>query len=364
MSSTTAGGTAPRVIDAAPPRVKKRVRGLRPLLMIGGIVVVAVASGAYWLTGGRTVSIDDAYVQAARLMVSTDVSGIVAGVAVKDNQVVHKGDVLFTLDQRQFRIALDGAQANLAQVVLNTNAMKRDYQRMLRDVDARQAQVQSDQASFDRFAALVKSGGVTRSEYDDARFKLQVDQQMVEGLKVQGQVQLAKLAGNADVAPETLPQYKMAEAQVAEAQRQLDHTVVHAPFDGVVTQVSSLQPGQYLAAATAAFGLVSTDDVWVEANPKETEITWVKDGDEADVSVDTYPGRVWKGTVQSIAPNSGAEFSILPAQNSSGNWVKVVQRMSLRVHLPHHDGDPDLRAGMSVVVDIDTGHVRKISDLW
>jgi len=277
---------------------------------------------------------------------------------------VTKGQVLFTLDARQFRIALDGAKADLAQTLLNIAAMKRDYQRMLRDIDARQAQVQSDQASYDRFAGLVKSGGVTRAEYDDARFKLAVDQQMVESLKAQAGVQLAKLSGSADIAPETTPQYLLAESRVEEAQRQLDHTVVHAPFDGIVSQASSLQPGQYLAAATAAFGLVSTEDVWIEANPKETDLTYVKDGDPAKVWIDTYPGRVWDGTVESIAPNSGAEFSILPAQNSSGNWVKVVQRITLRVRVPHEAGGPPLRAGMSVEVEIDTGHVRKLSDIW
>jgi membrane fusion protein, multidrug efflux system len=125
-----------------------------------------------------------------------------------------------------------------------------------------------------------------------------------------------------------------------------------------------VQPGMYLAAATAAFGLVSTDNVWIEANPKETELTHVKLGDPVHVTVDTYPGRTWKGVVQSIAPNSGSEFSVLPAQNTSGNWVKVVQRIPVRIKVEHKDGDPDLRAGMSVVADIDTGHRRTWRDLF
>ena len=148
-----------------------------------------------------------------------------------------------------------------------------------------------------------------------------------------------------------------------EAQRQLDHTVVRAPFDAIATQVDQIQPGTYLAASAAAFGLVSTEHVWVEANPKETDLTYVKPGDPVTVTVDTYPGRVWQGTVESIAPGSGSEFSILPAQNASGNWVKVVQRIPLRVRVDRRPGDPELRAGMSVVVDIDTGHVRHLADL-
>jgi len=357
--------TGPHALVEDKPRAATRVRRnyLRPILMLGGVAVVVVGAGYYWLTGGRVVSIDDAYVRAAKLAVATDVSGIVASVAVREGQKVARGDVLLRLDPRQFEIALAGARANLAQAGLMVDAAKRDYQRMLRDTDARQAQVDADQASYNRFANLVKGGGVTRAEYDDSRFKLAADQQAVESLKVQALVQLARLAGDANIDPAKTPSVMQAQAQVAEAERQLDHTVVKAPFAGIVTQVEAIQPGSYLAAATAAFGLVSTENLWVEGNPKETELTHVKVGDHVDVTVDTYPGRTWSGTVESIAPSSGSEFSVLPAQNSSGNWVKVVQRIPLRVKIERHPGDPDLRAGMSVVADVDTGHVRHIADL-
>jgi membrane fusion protein (multidrug efflux system) len=362
--STTTADVPQRVIDAPIARPRTRRRILRPLLMLGGIVIVAVGSGYYWLAGGRVVSIDDAYAQAAKVSVATDVSGIVADVAVHEGQRVGKGDLLFRLDPRQFQIALDGARANLSATGLLIDAMKRDYQRMLHDVDAKQAQVQADQASYERYANLVRGGSVTRADFDDARYKLAADQQMVESLKVQAQVQLAKLNGDPGIATASMPQYLQAQAAVAEAQRQLDHTIVRAPFAGVVTHVDSLQPGQYLAAATGAFGLVSTEQVWMEGNPKETDLTYVKPGDKATVSVDSYPGRTWQGTVESISPNSGSEFSILPAQNSSGNWVKVVQRIPLRVRVDRAAGDPDFGAGMSVEIEIDTGHQRKLSDLW
>ncbi len=205
--------------------------------------------------------------------------------------------------------------------------------------------MQSDQANFDRFATLVKSGGVTRAEYDNARFALLADQHAVESLKQQATVQLAQLGGSADAPVEQLPQYLAAQAKVDEAQRELDHTVIHAPFAGIVTDVDSVQPGMYLAASTAAFGLVSSERVWVEADPKETELTWVKPGDHVDVTVDTYPGRTWQGVVESIMPNSGSEFSVLPAQNTSGNWVKVVQRIPVRIHVDRHPGDPGTADG-------------------
>jgi membrane fusion protein (multidrug efflux system) len=332
--------------------------------MLGGIAVVVAAIGYYWLTGGRVVSIDDAYVRAAKEVIATDVSGIVAAVPVHEGQRVDKGDVLLRLDPRPFEIALAGATANRDGMVSTLNAMKLDYKRMLRQVDVKQAQMDSDQANYDRYAGLVKSGGVTRADYDNARFLVMADRQAVEALKVTAAVQLARLGGDAEADVRRMDDYRQAQAKVDEAQRQLDHSVIHAPFDGIATQVETVQPGMYLAASTAAFGLVSTDNVWIEANPKETELTYVKPGDPVDVTVDTYPGRVWKGEVETIAPNSGSEFSVLPAQNTSGNWVKVVQRIPVRIRVAHQAADPELRAGMSVETDIDTGHTRSWHDLF
>jgi len=367
MSQATVTAGAPRVSDTiAAPKVRNRIsrRALGPMLMILGIVVVAVGAATFWMMGGRYITIDDAYVRAAKETLSTDVSGIVAQVPVKEGQLVKRGDVLLRLDPRQFRIALDGATATMNSMVLALNAEKLNYHRMVRDADAKQQQVAGDQANYDRMASLVKGGGVTRAEYDNARYLLAADQQGVGALRVQAEMQLAKLGGDADIDVQTLPDYLQASARVAEAQRELDHTVIYAPFTGVVTQVDTVQPGMYLAAATAAFGIVSTEDVWVEANPKETELTWVKPGDKVAVTVDTYPGRTWQGTVQSIAPNSGSEFSILPAQNTSGNWVKVVQRIPVRISVDRTEGDLDLRAGMSVEAEIDTGHRRTLADLY
>lgn len=366
MSQSATAGSAPRVTDAAATsrrRVSRRAL-VRPILMLGGILVVAIGSGAYWLTGGRYVSIDDAYVRAAKETISTDISGIVAEVPVHEGQRVTKGEVLLKLDPKPFEIAVAGARANRNGLVSTLNAMKLEYKRMLRDIEVKQAQVDADQANNDRFANLVRSGGVTRAEYDNTRFQLAANRQAVEALKVAAAVQLARLGGDPEVDVRTMNDYLQAQARLDEAQRQLDHTVLYAPFTGVVTQVDSVQPGMYLAAATAAFGLVSTERIWVEANPKETELTHVKPGDPVHVTVDTYPGRSWTATVESIAPNSGSEFSVLPAQNTSGNWVKVVQRIPVRIHVERKDGDPELRAGMSVVADIDTGHRRTLHDLF
>jgi membrane fusion protein (multidrug efflux system) len=258
---------------------------------------------------------------------------------------------------------LAAARATLAQTALTLEASKRDYVRMLRDAEVKAAQVQADEASFERFANLVKGGSVTRAEYDDARYKLAADKASLESLRELAAVQLARLGGNADVDITTMPQYQWAKAQIDEEQRKLDHTQVHAPFSGIATNVDATQPGMFLTAGTAAFGLISDERLWVEASPKETELTFVKVGNPVRVTVDTYPGHVWHGIVESIAPASASEFSLLPAQNSSGNWVKVVQRLPLRVRVDRQPGDPELRAGMSVVAEIDTGHERRLSDL-
>jgi membrane fusion protein, multidrug efflux system len=345
-------------------------RRLRIHLMVGGVALVALVSAVVWFMGGRYVSTDNAYVRAAKLMVSTDISGIVSEVNVKEGQSVKAGDVLFQVDPKPFGIALDSAKASLAQTALNIDSMKQDYRRILSDIASQEAQVSLAQANYDRADALVKTGSGSRATYDQMRFTLETAKKQLQSLNDQAKVQLARLAGKADIAPEDHPTYRQIKAQVDEAQRQLDHTTVRAPFNGIVTQVAALQPGTYLVAQTAALtntgavALVSNDDLWVDANMKETDLTYVRIGNHVDIYVDTYPDRTWSGTVESISPASGAEFSLLPAQNSSGNWVKIVQRISVRVKVERKSDDPPLRSGMSVYVDIDTKHRRSPADLF
>jgi len=338
-------------------RVGQRTR-VRWILF--ALAPLALIVGAYWyVTGGQVMSTDDAYVNAEKVAISTDVSGIVQDVDVTNNEHVTKGQVLYRLDPRQFQIAVDNAQANLAQTALMLDAMKQDYKRMLSDAAAQQAQVDLDQINYDRAAMLLKSGSGTQATYDQAKYTLQTDTNKVEALRRQAQVQLAKLGGDADTPTDELPQYLQAQAQLAEAQRQLNDTVVRAPFAGIVTDVPATAPGRYLAASSPAFYLVDTDHVWVDANPKETDLTYVRAGQPATVTVDTYPDLTWHGVVESISPAAAQEFSLLPAQNTSGNWVKVVQRVPMRVRLDTSDKSlPPLRAGMSVELDVDTGHAR------
>jgi len=362
--SKTSPATVPPEHTAEKPSESEEAPGStrRPLVRwaLFALLPLALVAGGYWyVTGGQVMSTDDAYIEADKVGISADVSGIVKDVDVAENLHVKPGQILYRLDPRQFQIALENANANLAQVELTVESMKRDYRRMLSDIDTQQAQVELDQATFDRYATLVKSDAVSKANYDQARFTLQADKSKVVSLKQQAEVQLARLGGNPDIPVTDHPQYLQAKAQVDEARRQLDDTVIRAPFAGVVTSVPSIAPGKYLQASTTAFYLVATDHVWVDANPKETELTYVRPGQPVTVTVDTYPDVEWRGTVESISPAAAQEFQLLPAQNTSGNWVKVVQRIPMRVRVDTSDQSrPPLRAGMSVEVDVDTGHAR------
>jgi membrane fusion protein (multidrug efflux system) len=348
-----------RKATAAAPRVRVRRRDRVRWVLFALLPLALIVAGYLYVTGGRMMSTDDAYVQADKVGIATDVSGIVKEVAVTDNQRVEAGQILYRLDPRQLQIALDNAKANMAQTALSIEAMKQDYKRMLSDVAAEQAQVNLDQINYDRDVTLLRSGTIPQAIYDQAQSALATNKSKLESLRQQSQVQLARLGGDPEIAATEHPQYLQAKAQVEEAERQLDHTIVKAPFAGLVTNVPAIAPGKYLAASATAFYLVDVDHVWVDATPKETELTYVRPGQPATVTVDTYPDLQWHGSVESVSPAGAQEFSLLPAQNTSGNWVKVVQRMPMRVRIDTSDKSrPPLRAGMSVEVEVDTGHAR------
>jgi membrane fusion protein (multidrug efflux system) len=347
-------------------RRANRVRLLRPVLMIGGVLLVLIASLIWWLMSGSTVSEDDTYVDAAKVSLSTDVSGLVGEVDVRDNQHVEAGQVLFSLKQGSFRIAVENARAQLLQAQLDVLGVKRAYAEAVDAIKLQSIQVQTDQADLARYASVVRAGGVTKEQYEDQALKLQADQTKLGQMQDEAGIQLAKLSNNPNIDVADTPEYQSAMANLDQALLNQKDSVVKAPFSGYVTEVEQLQPGMFLPAGTAAFGLVSDGDVWITSQPKESDLTWVRPGQSVTITVDTYPGQTWKGVVQSISPASGSEFSILPAQNSSGNWVKVVQRIPVRVQIvsgPDAAAYP-LRDGMSAEVSIDTNHHRHLSDLF
>jgi membrane fusion protein, multidrug efflux system len=349
----------PPLVPAASDSVRPK-KSLRRPLMFALLPLVLILGGYFYVTGGAVMSTDNAYVQADMVGLSTDVSGIVTEVLVRDNQKVAKGDVLFKLDDLQFRLALNRAEAQIGNTGNDLMALQASYRNMQTQVGQAKTDVDFNNVNFKRQQQLVANNFTPQATFDASRNTLQGSQQKLASLEQQLAGIAANLNGNPDAPIEDHPRYKDALAARNEAARQLAHTLVRAPFAGIVTNVPSLQPGQYLAAAAVAFNIVSTDHVWVQASPKETELTYVKAGQKVTVDVDTYPGERWAGTVDSISPASASSFSLLPAENTSGNWVKVVQRIPMRVLVNNAPGKPPLRVGMSVEVNVDTGHARGI----
>jgi membrane fusion protein (multidrug efflux system) len=324
------------------------------------LLPLALVVGAYWyISGGQVVSMDDAYVEADRVGISTDVPGIVKDVDVTENQYVEAHQILYRLDDLQLRLALERANAQIGTVRDSLNALKASYRDMQSQIQQAQNDIDYFNTEYHRQQDLLTAHVASQSTFDTARRSLQNAQQRLASLTEQ----LGGIAANLDENPtgpvEKNPRYLDAVAQRDEAARQLAHTVVKAPFAGIVTNVPSIAPGKYLQASMTAFYLVATNRVWVVANPKETELTYVRAGQSARVSVDSYPDAQWSGSVESISPAAAQEFSLLPAQNTSGNWVKVVQRIPIRVNVDLSDRSlSPLRAGMSVEVEVDTGHRR------
>ena len=343
-----------------PKKPPQSARRRWPRWALFALLPLALIAGGYWyVTGGRVISTDNAYVEADKVGISTDLSGMVKDIDVKNNQHVEDGQVLFHLDDLPFRLALERADAQVGVVRNDLNALKANYRDMQAQIKQAQDDIDYYDREFHRQQDLAAKNIASQQTFDAARRNWQNAQQKLASLNQQLAAIAANLNGDPNIPVEQHPRYRDAVAQRNEAARQLDHTVVKAPFAGIVTNVPSLAPGKYLQASMTAFYLVATDYVWVDSNPKETELTNVRPGQPVTVTVDTFPDVEWHGAVDSISPAAAQEFSLLPAQNTSGNWVKVVQRIPMRVRLDTSNKNlPPLRAGMSVEVNVDTGHQR------
>ncbi|HUN49712.1 MAG TPA: HlyD family secretion protein [Candidatus Sulfotelmatobacter sp.] len=330
---------------------------MRISLLVLGPLVVLLGAGYFYVTGGRYVSTDDAFVKADKTTISTDVAGRVVQVNVVENQVVKVDQPLFKLDDEPYRLALARAEANVNNVRNNIEALLAGYAE--KQVALKQAQDTVDYATrdFQRNLDLRKQGVVAQSKFDDAQHALDMAHRQVAIIQQQLASILAQLGGDPTLAVERYPQLKQAEAERDQAALDLRHCIIYAPGNGIVSNVT-VQPGDYLKVGNPVFSLVLSDQPYVEANFKETELTHVRVGQKATLSVDTYPDRTWNVRVTSISPATGSEFSLLPPQNASGNWVKVVQRIPVRFSILRRPGDPPLRAGMSVTVEVDTGYQR------
>jgi len=358
---TPAIGTRRAAIDARSSIGRRSLRQrLRLPLMLAGPLVVLLAGGYWYLTGGRYVSTDDAYVQAARVAISTDISGRVVEIAVHDNERIKAGQVLFRLDERPFLIAVEQAKAQLATVRFQIHALKATYHQKRADARATEATVDYQQHEFERQQRLLASGTASQQQFDQARQAYETGRQQLASKQQDVAVALANIGGDPDIPLDQHPMVQHAQAALDRAELDLSYTVIRAPESGIVTKVEQLQVGNYVTASTPLFSLMSTERIWVEANFKETELTHMRPGQTATVEVDTYPGIVFPATVESLSPGTGLTFSLLPAENATGNWVKVVQRLPVRVSIDHFNPEAPLHAGLSATVEVDTQYHRPL----
>lgn len=331
-------------------------RWLRPVLLGAVPLAVLAVAAAIWLAGGRFVDTDDAYVKADKLPVSVDVAGTVREVFVQENQAVATGEPLFTLDRAPYEVALAKASAGLARARTDIAALKASYREQQAQIALAKTRERFAAREYRRRADVAAQGYLPANSLDDAEEQVDLAHQQTLALEHDLARIAATLGGSVELPAERHPEYLAAAAALAQAKLDLARTTVRAPFAGVVSNLPKV--GTYLAPGTAALALVGGEAPWIEANFTERDLTHVHAGQPAEVRFDIYPGREWRGVVDSISPATGAEFSVIPPQNASGNWIKVTQRIPVRIELLPDEQVPTLRAGLSAWVRIDTGRHR------
>jgi membrane fusion protein, multidrug efflux system len=349
-----------------PAAAPRRLRG-NPSRFVLLVVVPAIAAAIgcwWWFASGRYVSTDNAYIGAEKVLITPQVSGPIISVDVVEGQHVSVGDKLFEIDPAPYRYAVELAKGRLEAAKAQYANLKVSYKSNADQVRMSQDAVRVRQSDFDRKSTLANKGAGTQNDLDSSAAALIQAKQILAFVEQQQQSAAVQLSGDPNAPLEKFPAYIEASAQLEDAQRNLRNTEVTAPIAGVATQVPQIQLGRVAQAGTPIFSIINDRDLWIDANPKESDLTYVHSGQPVSISVDTYPGRVWRGKVGAIAPGTGAQFAILPPQNASGNWVKVVQRVPLRVEFDPDQDTRDLRAGMSTVIEIDTGRRHSLTSLW
>jgi len=337
----------------------------RTLLLVVVPIIALIGGVAFYLSGGRYASTDDAYVGAQKVLITPDISGKIEKVLVKEGQRVKAGDELFEIDPVPFRFALQQAQATLETAKTNYNNLRDNVKIYAQMIDLANQGVDLKQRDVERKSTLVKSMSGSQLDLDTATTNLVLARAQLELLQQQLSSAKNQLLGNPDLPLEQFPPYFQAKAALDQAQRNLDHTVLRAPIDGTATQVDSIQLGRFVAAGSPVFSVIDDANPWVDANLKESDLTYVANGQNVTMSIDAFPDHTFVGKVGSLSPGTGAQFAILPPQNSTGNFVKVVQRVPVRIYFDKNDkAVRKLKAGMSTYVWIDTQHHRSLAGLF
>jgi membrane fusion protein (multidrug efflux system) len=363
----SAPGQPPREQLATAPRGRliAGMRRYRRFLLLVVLPVAAVVGGVvFYLNGGRYVGTDDTYVGAQKILITPDISGRIDKVVVKEGQLVHKGDVLFEIDPVPFRLAVERAKAAVEQAKTtysNLGANIRIYDQM---ADLMRQTIDLKERDVNRKSALAKSSFGSQLDLDNASSASLTARAELAFVQQQRSSSLTQLLGNPNLAIEDFPPYYQAEAALAQAQRDLDHTEMRAPMDGIATLVDQIQLGRFVVAGSPVFTIIDDAKPWIDSNLKESDFTHLAVGQPVEIEVDAFPDHVFKGVVGSLSPGTGAQFAILPPQNATGNFVKVVQRIPVRIYFDPNDPlVKKLKAGMSAYATIDTGHKRTLAGL-
>jgi membrane fusion protein (multidrug efflux system) len=340
---------------AATPKRSLRERLRWPLLLAFPLLLVVVGI-AYYLAGEPYVSTNDAFVYAAKESINARVAGQVIAISVKNNQRVRKGQLLFQVDPEPYQIAVDQAEARLGSARLQIDELKATYRQQLAELESAKDTADFDEREYARKNALVADGWTPRESYDRADMDLKVARQNIASTEQHLANTVAALNGDPNIEIERHPTVRAAKAELDRARLDLSYTTVMAPEDGVVTRVDDLQVGDFVNPGAAVFSMMSSQRIWIEANFRETALTHMRPGEEASIAVDVYPDRPFKAHVVSMSPGTGSDFAVLPPENATGNWVKVVQRLPVRLELDAIDPERPLFSGISATVRVDTGY--------
>lgn len=341
-------------------RLRYRMRRLgRVLFLALGPFVVVTAGGVWYATSGRIVSTENAYVQAEHILVTPAVNGMVANVFVRDNQEVERGQPLFQVDPVPFRLEREKAEAELDAIRYEIGTYRAAHRQAEAELKSARKEASFLEKEYERRAQLGGGKALARVELDKYRHEWQLARQRIPELEEKVRLMLANLGGKRDLAAEEHPRYRLLDAERAKAVLDLERATVRAPASGRIANLD-LQAGEYVKEGAPVFSLIADVEPWIEANLKETQLTHVREGQSVTITVDAYPDERWQGTVSGVSAGTGAVFSLLPAQNATGNWVKVVQRIPVRIAILPKAHAPALRAGMSAKVEIDSGHERAL----
>jgi membrane fusion protein (multidrug efflux system) len=349
---------SPRIKIAAEPRRRllAGMRRYRRVLLLVVLPLVALIAGlTLYLNGGRYVTTDDAYVGAQKILITPDISGKIIDVAVKEGQQVATGDTLFQIDPVPFQLAVAQARAKLDDARSSHDNLVANVKLYDQSIELVNAGIALKQRDVDRKTALAKSNFGSQLDLDNSATALVTAQSQLQFVRQQRSTALNQLLGNPELPLAQFPAYAQAKAALDDAQRNLDLTTVRAPMAGVATQVDQIQLGRFIPAGTPVFSIIDIASPWVDANPKESDFTYVGVGQPVSIDVDAFPDHAFKGTVGSLSPGTGAQFAILPPQNATGNFVKVVQRVPVRIYFdPNDKYVRKLKDGMSSYNSIDT----------